>query len=534
VLKNAPSPAEASAAKRLGALQATKKARETMNKAMKAANALSEKTPEKPLADSENPAKLTIEADKASKVAKSLTTTADTLGTQESHQKAADAHSVAYDAHMAAYGAHASSGSHDTILDKHMLAMADHANDRQGHVDAASDATGSGQSGTQARGGGRRGLSANNSNDVSNQGDADADLGFDEADPHTKEANRLTKKANAKSATAAAGGTPEQHWEAAAANHLAANAHSKIASGELDGEGGFTGTVKNAHQQLANNHIDTAKMHAKAAAAMDPKDYAATDPSQAKFRATPDGYGEAQASSMGGSGALNASAALALECYGAGNTMRSQVTEEGTLMYMPGGVFTITPSQDGRPVTVTVAVDSSSAEAMEEQRQALTAKGKKPFFSIQHATETAGFWPTKFYWDTRVDATGKSRAGVWCDGTWTKSGKEARDGRDFRTFSPTFFVDEVKNDPSHPARVVCNIEARANMGALENDPAFTSMSPLWARGKGGASGNLAIKAAYQALRDAGHDLTLEEFAQTLNQTGTTATVDEVAAALATD
>ena len=67
---------------------------------------------------------------------------------------------------------------------------------------------------------------------------------------------------------------------------------------------------------------------------------------------------------------------------------------------------------------------------------------------------------------------------MWVDGVWSKSGKDARDGKDFRFFSPTFHVDAVRNDPDNPARVVCNKDARGNMGALENDPAFLNMAPL--------------------------------------------------------
>lgn len=148
-------------------------------------------------------------------------------------------------------------------------------------------------------------------------------------------------------------------------------------------------------------------------------------------------------------------------------------------MYMPGGVFTIHPSQDGNPVTVAVLVNEASAATIEKQRQALESNGKKPFFSVQHETEIAAFWPSQFFWGERTDATGARRVGVWARGMWTKSGKEAVEGKDFRTFSPTFFVDSLRTDERNPALVICNEDARANMGALENDPAFQAMSPLW-------------------------------------------------------
>ena len=153
---------------------------------------------------------------------------------------------------------------------------------------------------------------------------------------------------------------------------------------------------------------------------------------------------------------------------------------DGIIMYMPAGTHTITPSQNGRPVTVSVAIDASAAEKLETQRAALEAGGKKPFFSVQHSTQIAAFWPAEFFWDTRLDATGSLVEGVWARGEWTRAGREAVEGKDFRTFSPTFFVDAIRNDPNRPVQVVCNDEAKANMGALENDPAFQTISPLWA------------------------------------------------------
>ncbi|MDE2096194.1 MAG: hypothetical protein KGL39_03040 [Patescibacteria group bacterium] len=174
------------------------------------------------------------------------------------------------------------------------------------------------------------------------------------------------------------------------------------------------------------------------------------------------------------------SSGAALES-GKTDDLRSLATTESVIMYMPGGVHTITPSQGGKPVTVTVKIDEVSAERMEEQRAALEAGGNKPFFSVQHNTQIAAFWPTKFFWDTRLDATGSLVSGVWAEGEWTQAGREAVEGKNFRTFSPTFFVDAIRNDPEDPVEVACNVDAKLNMGALENDPAFESISPLWAK-----------------------------------------------------
>jgi hypothetical protein len=182
-------------------------------------------------------------------------------------------------------------------------------------------------------------------------------------------------------------------------------------------------------------------------------------------------------------------------------------TEEGVIMYMPAGVHTITPSQAGRPINVSVLVNEKSAKVLESQRKTLTANGKKPFFSVMHATEIAAFWPTKFFWDKRIDATGSLVEGVWAEGEWTKSGKESVEGKDFRTFSPTFHVDAVRDDPENPSIVVDASEyAAANMGALENDPAFQEMSPLWCKD----ASTKAVKEVLTELKAGGCNPTLKE------------------------
>jgi len=151
-----------------------------------------------------------------------------------------------------------------------------------------------------------------------------------------------------------------------------------------------------------------------------------------------------------------------------------------SILYMPGGIHRITPSQAGKPVEVVVKVDSSSAARLEKQRQILAASGNPPFFSVQHNTQIAAFWPSRLYWASQVDPTGKIVSGIWADGEWTAAGREAIEGRNFRSFSPTFFVNGISTDEDNPAEIACNESAPLNMGALENDPAFGgAMSPLW-------------------------------------------------------
>lgn len=429
-----------------------------------------------------NPAKLSINADAMSKSADQTTAAASNIGTRDAHSKAADMHDKAYQAHMGAYAEHAKAGSDDTILDKHMRAMAKHKDSCNDCIAQAEDMDS--DSATEAR------------------------------------AIRAVNKE-----LMAAGKNPGLADVVAAATAKLGNAVGEdvviaalAASGDSDScfqEGA------DAAEGAANPYDEDE----------DPEDAEAWD---AGYQSTHDTDDDMDAKNATKTAALDASArATPLECASAtGTKFQSGVTEEGTLMYMPSGLHTITPSQGGRPVTVTLLIDASAAEAAEEQRKALTAKGKKPFFSIQHGTEIAGFWPTKFYWGTRMDATGKYAEGVWADGEWTKSGKDARDGKDFRTFSPTFHVDSIRNDTSSPSKVICQYEARANMGALENDPAFQSMSPLWSRSAGGAAKSSItkdmVKACHDGLVASGMSPGLADVVEVFNRNGFTVTEDVIA------
>lgn len=197
----------------------------------------------------------------------------------------------------------------------------------------------------------------------------------------------------------------------------------------------------------------------------------------------------------------------------------TQPLEDGIMMYMPGGLHQITPSQNGRAVTVIVEVNAKSADLLEAQRKILTAANKKPFFSVEHATGIAAFWPTSFFWDKRIDATGSLVEGVWTKGEWTKAGREAVEGKNFRTFSPTFFVDAIRNDPDNPVQVICCDDAKANCGALENDPAFQAMSPLWCKNAAtphkqstpGRAGNAGAPGSQQTNK--GNKMTKEKIAE---------------------
>lgn len=151
------------------------------------------------------------------------------------------------------------------------------------------------------------------------------------------------------------------------------------------------------------------------------------------------------------------------------------------MMFMPGGMQTITPFAGGIGSPIEVMVDASGAAALNQQLTALAAKGKKPYFDFEHEDAGASFWPNEFFWSETP------KPGIYARGEWTADGKSGVEGKRWRQFSPVFHVD---NKAAKPARIVCKTDAKPNMGGLVNDPAFSNILPLWAKNATGAeSGN---------------------------------------------
>ena len=166
----------------------------------------------------------------------------------------------------------------------------------------------------------------------------------------------------------------------------------------------------------------------------------------------------------------------ALECRGF--LPDSPIIAGDEIMFMPGGVHEITPSQAGKPIRVQVMSDPAGAAALESQRAALAAKGIAPYFDLNHDDAEASFWPKSFFWRDGV------APGIYAKGEWSAAGQTSRDGKAYRTFSPVFHVDDISR---RPARIICNASAGPNMGGLVNNPAFKKILPLWAKHAGASS-----------------------------------------------
>jgi len=143
----------------------------------------------------------------------------------------------------------------------------------------------------------------------------------------------------------------------------------------------------------------------------------------------------------------------------------------GRFMFMPAGVHEINCSRGGKPITVRVEVNAQSAAALNAQLADVSAAlaPQKPYCDFDHSRGVASFWPQRFTWQPD---------GVYVEGEFSASGKAAVEGKDYRSFSPTFFVDDVA---SNPARVICNTAAGLNFGGFVNEPAFGKMKPLFAK-----------------------------------------------------
>ena len=152
-------------------------------------------------------------------------------------------------------------------------------------------------------------------------------------------------------------------------------------------------------------------------------------------------------------------------------------TATGEMMFMPGGLQEITPFGGGIGQPIQVLVDAHGAAQIEKQRSALAAKGKRPYFDFEHTDHGASYWPDSFFWKDGPEP------GIYCRGEWTNDGKTGVDGKTWRAFSPVFHVD---SKTAKPAQITCRDTAHPNMGGLVNDPAFKSISPLWAKNASGA------------------------------------------------
>jgi hypothetical protein len=153
-------------------------------------------------------------------------------------------------------------------------------------------------------------------------------------------------------------------------------------------------------------------------------------------------------------------------------TLADASAAPGEIMVFPAGKHTINATRAGKPVTKTIMVGPDTAAAMQAALAAhIEAAEQKPYFDFDHDDTKASAWPTSYRWEP---GTAGKPAGVYAQVEWSASGAAAVLGKDYRSFSPAFHIDEAS-----PARVV---GAPLNMGGLVNSPAFRRQAPIWAKG----------------------------------------------------
>lgn len=169
-----------------------------------------------------------------------------------------------------------------------------------------------------------------------------------------------------------------------------------------------------------------------------------------------------------------------------------------SIMWMPAGTHAISAYQDGKRVDVEVTVDESTAQVMQAAYEREVATGHKPLIDFDHEHKAAAAWVLGYRW-----VPGR---GVYCDVEWSEQGRAAVAGRTHRAFSPEFFADKS-------GRVV---DAPKYHGGLVNDPAFTAISPLWARRAPATQHdtmeNKTIQAGQQAAENAGELAVIQDAA----------------------
>jgi hypothetical protein len=114
-------------------------------------------------------------------------------------------------------------------------------------------------------------------------------------------------------------------------------------------------------------------------------------------------------------------------------------------MYLPAGTHTVyAGGGDGREREV--HVDALSARLLQSDLEELLAARVKPYIDFNHEGKAAAADPERFVW--------KPGEGVFLAITWTRGGRDAIEGRNYRYFEPTLRVDskgEIEGLPANGA-----------------------------------------------------------------------------------
>lgn len=138
------------------------------------------------------------------------------------------------------------------------------------------------------------------------------------------------------------------------------------------------------------------------------------------------------------------------------SAFQSELSEAGSIVFLPEGTHTITASVGGKPKTLTVTVDERVLAGFAEDLAKRMESNVRPFAGFDHKPGAASFIPQSFRYEPGV--------GLMLDVDWTSAGRAAIEGRDYSYFSPTFLVSKDG--------IPTGLTTRGEIGSLVNDPAF--------------------------------------------------------------
>ena len=138
------------------------------------------------------------------------------------------------------------------------------------------------------------------------------------------------------------------------------------------------------------------------------------------------------------------------------SAFQSELSEAGSIVFLPEGTHTITASVGGKPKTLTVTVDERVLAGFAEDLAKRQESNVRPFAGFDHKPGAASFIPQGFRYESGV--------GLMLDVDWTSAGRAAIEGRDYSYFSPTFLVSKDG--------IPTGLTGRGEIGSLVNDPAF--------------------------------------------------------------
>jgi hypothetical protein len=176
------------------------------------------------------------------------------------------------------------------------------------------------------------------------------------------------------------------------------------------------------------------------------------------------------------------------------------------IMFMPGGVHTITPGAGDGSAEITVKIDEHTADVLNASLEAINyaLSPQRVFIDKEHEGKEATAWPEEFFWSNTP------QPGVYARVELSELGKQLIGGRIIRAFSPSFRTDAAlpkairkgqfitiaagkRGSPENPARVTGL--AAPDIGTFTNNPAFKSILPLFARQARASAASAAAVAA---------------------------------------